>query len=54
MEPFKKKSEESLLLDEVFVKDTIKNKLNKSQGKERKFTWEGLKNAIPFFRNKSF
>ena len=54
MEPFKKKSEESLLLDEVFVKDTIKNKLNKSQGKEVKFTWEGLKKAIPLLETNPF
>ena len=41
MDPFKKKTE-SQLLDEIFVKDTIKETLNKPK-KEVKFTWEGLK-----------
>mgnify|MGYP000477294058 CR=1 FL=1 len=46
MDPFKKKTE-SQLLDEIFVKDTIKETLNKPK-KEVKFTWEGLKNFVPF------
>ena len=53
MEPFKQKSEESLLLDEVFVKDTIKKKLNKPR-KEVKFTWEGLKKALPLLETNPF
>ena len=52
MDPFKKKTE-SQLLDEVFVKDTIKETLNKPK-KEVKFTWEGLKNFVPFLETNPF
>ena len=52
MDPFKKKTE-SQLLDEIFVKDTIKETLNKPK-KEVKFTWEGLKNFVPFLETNPF
>ena len=52
MDPFKKKTE-SQLLDEIFVKDTIKETLNKPK-KEVKFTWEGLKNALPLLETNPF
>ena len=53
MEPFKKKKTEKDLINEVIVKNTIKDKLNKPR-KEVKFTWEGLKNAIPFLETNPF
>ena len=52
MDPFKKKTE-SQILDEIFVKDTIKETLNKPK-KEVKFTWEGLKNFVPFLETNPF
>ena len=52
MDPFKKNTE-SQLLDEIFVKDTIKETLNKPK-KEVKFTWEGLKNFVPFLETNPF
>ena len=45
MDPFKPKKTEEELLDEVRVKDTIKESLNKSR-EEVKFTWDGFSKAI--------
>ena len=53
MEPFKKKKTEKDLINEVLVKNTIKDKLNKPR-KEVKFTWEGLKKAIPLLETNPF
>ena len=48
MEPFKKKKTEKDLINEVIVKNAIKNKLNKPR-KEVKFTWKGLAEAVAGF-----
>ena len=45
MDPFRPKKTEDELLDEVRVKDTIKESLNKSR-EEVKFTWDGFSKAI--------
>ena len=45
MDPFRPKKTEEELLDEVRVKDTIKESLNKSR-EEVKFTWDGFSKAI--------
>jgi hypothetical protein len=45
MDPFRPKKTEEELLDEVRVKDTIKDSLNKSR-EEVKFTWDGFSKAI--------
>ena len=52
MEPFQEKDEQELL-DEVLIGETIKNRLNKPR-KEVKFTWEGLKNALPLLETNPF
>ena len=46
MEPFQPKKTEDELVGEVLLEKAIKRKLNKPR-KEVKFTWEGLKKAIP-------
>ena len=52
MDPFKKKQED-VALDEAIVSRTIKDKLNAPR-KQVKFTWEGLKNALPLFDTSVF
>ena len=47
MEPFEKKKTEEELVGEVLVNKAIKNKLNAPR-KQVRFTWEGLKNFVPF------
>jgi len=53
MEPFEKKKTEEELVGEVLVNKAIKNKLNAPR-KEVKFTWEGLKNFVPFLETNPF
>jgi hypothetical protein len=52
MDPFLPKKETEYV-DDIFVKKTIKEKLNKPR-KEVKFTWEGLKNFVPFLETNPF
>ena len=52
MDPFKKKQED-VALDEAIVSRTIKDKLNAPR-KQVKFTWEGLKKALPLFDTSVF
>ena len=53
MEPFQPKKTEDELVGEVLLEKAIKRKLNKPR-KEVKFTWEGLKNALPLFDTSVF
>ena len=53
MEPFEKKSQEEEIIDKIVLNETIKKKLNKPR-KQVKFTWEGLKNALPLFNTQIF
>ena len=54
MDPFKPKKENRLYeIDKDRILEEAKKKLNKPR-KERKFTWEGLKNAIPFLETNPF
>ena len=50
--PFKEKQRDSLI-DKKSATKSIKEKLN-SPRKEVKFTWEGLKNALPLFNTQVF
>ena len=53
MEPFEKKKTEDELVGEVLVNKAIKNKLNAPR-KQVRFTWEGLKNFVPFLETNPF
>ena len=53
MEPFQPKKTEDELVGEVLLEKAIKRKLNKPR-KEVKFTWEGLKKAIPLLSTNPF
>ena len=53
MDPFQPKKTEEQLVGEALVRSSIKNKLNKPR-KEVKFTWEGLKNFVPFLETNPF
>ena len=53
MEPFEKKKTEEELVGEVLVNKAIKNKLNAPR-KQVRFTWEGLKNFVPFLETNPF
>ena len=53
MDPFQAKKTEEQLVGEALVRSSIKNKLNKPR-KEVKFTWEGLKNFVPFLETNPF
>jgi hypothetical protein len=54
MEPFQpKKSEEEEIIDRIVLNKTIKKRLNKPR-KQVKFTWEGLKNFVPFLETNPF
>ena len=54
MDPFKPKKENRLYeIDKDRILEEAKKKLNKPR-KEVKFTWEGLKNAIPFLETNPF
>ena len=53
MEPFEKKKTEDELVGEVLVNKAIKNKLNAPR-KQVRFTWEGLKNFVPFLQTNPF
>ena len=53
MEPFQPKKTEDELVGEVLLEKAIKRKLNKPR-KQVKFTWEGLKNFVPFLETNPF
>jgi len=53
MEPFEKKKTEEELVGEILVNKAIKNKLNAPR-KQVRFTWEGLKNFVPFLETNPF
>ena len=54
MEPFQpKKSEEEEIIDRIVLNKTIKKRLNKPR-KQVKFTWEGLKEALPLLSTNPF
>ena len=54
MEPFQpKKSEEEEIIDRIVLNKTIKKRLNKPR-KQVKFTWQGLKNFVPFLETNPF
>ena len=50
--PFKEKQQDSLI-DKNSLQESVKERLNKPR-KKVKFTWEGLKNALPLFDTSIF